>query len=158
MKRFLLAALMVIFAAQAPLAADLATMAPLSVIKRADIADTLQAAKGKTVLINFFASWCPPCREEIPDLIKIRKDVGSDKLVMIGISVDDNPGDLKKMADKFPFNYPVFLAGPGVAQAFQVQSIPLNIVYGPDGSVVFAESGMIDYDTVKHILKQVERP
>lgn len=155
MKKILfLALLLAVFTVQTAVAANLLNQKSFSIAQKEDITETLQAAKGKVLVLNFFASWCPPCREEIPDLIKLRKEVGEDKLLILGISVDENLPAVTAMNDKMSFNYPVFLAGSGVAAMFKVQSIPLNIVFAPDGSVVYNDVGILDCDSVRDFIEK----
>lgn len=153
-KIMLLALLLAVFTVQPAVAASLLGQKSFTVASKEDVLDTIKAAKGKVLVLNFFASWCPPCREEIPDLIKLRKEVGEDKLVILGISVDENLPALTKMNETFAFNYPVFLSGAGVASHFEVQSIPLNIVFGPDGSVVYNDVGILDCDSVRDFVQK----
>src|SRR6202012_5494715 len=67
----------------------------------------LHALRGKIVLIDFWASWCPPCILEIPHLIDLQRRLGGRGFSVIGISMDDSPGAAKEVAARFPFNYPL---------------------------------------------------
>lgn len=155
MKKILfIAALLAVFSVQPAPAADLMAQKSFTVAQKDDIKDTLAAAKGKVVVLNFFASWCPPCIEEIPDLIKLRNTVGKDKLVILGISVDENISAVTRMDAATKFNYPVFLAGSGIAQMFGVRSIPLNVVYAPDGSELYNDVGILDCDSVREYVQE----
>jgi thiol-disulfide isomerase/thioredoxin len=79
----------------------------------------LSSFKGKIVMLNFWATWCPPCKVEIPDLIALQKEYSED-LVILGVSIDDTPEQLKPFAAEYHVNYPL-LVGKGrdeVAEAF----------------------------------------
>ena len=65
---------------------------------------------GKVVVVNVFASWCPPCREEIPGLIKVRRAFSEKDLVIIGVSVDREPKALANYMGEMKITYPVMLA------------------------------------------------
>lgn len=68
--------------------------------------------KGRAVLLNFFATWCPPCRDEIPDLIEIQKEYEESGLTVIGISLDQNGIEaVREFRREYGINYPVLFAG-----------------------------------------------
>lgn len=107
---------------------------------------------GKVILVNFFASWCPPCKAEIPDFIKIYEK-HKDNFVIIGISVDD---DLQKGANfvvdqKIP--YPVYHAEKALEAKMNVSSIPVNIFYKPDGTLLNFYVGALNEDFVESVIK-----
>src|SRR5690242_2478146 len=86
--------------------------------------------KGKVVILDFWATWCPPCRAEIPGLIELQKQYGKQGLAVIGVSVDqDGASAVKAFAQKFGMNYPVLLADPKVVQAYGgIEAIPTTFV------------------------------
>jgi thiol-disulfide isomerase/thioredoxin len=96
---------------------------------------TLSQLHGKIVLVNFWATWCPPCRVEMPDL-QVISDHFKNQLVVL--SVTDEPG--MKVADflgQAGYKYPILLdPGRKVAAAFHVDGIPQTFVFGPDGKLV----------------------
>lgn len=117
----------------------------------AGLSDFVAANKGKIVVVNFFATWCPPCRMEIPDLVAVRKEAAAKDAVIIGLSVDEDPAQLPPFLKKLKVDYPVFLAGEDLIQAFNISSIPHNVFYGPSGKVMLAGSGLIDKRTLLEI-------
>ena len=92
--------------------------------------------KGKAVILNFFASWCPPCRAEIPDFIELQKVYGNKGFTFVGVSLVDAQ-DSKNFAEKMGINYPVLVDDGKVSMLYgPVRSIPTTYVIGKDSKVV----------------------
>lgn len=98
---------------------------------------TSAALKGKTVLINFWATWCGPCRHEIPDLVRIQKKYKGPDFSVISIAVSSgNPKDIRKFARNMKINYPVLLANPAVVRAFgNIKVVPTSFIIDKNGTV-----------------------
>jgi thiol-disulfide isomerase/thioredoxin len=114
------------------------------------------AWKGKVVFINFWATWCPPCRAEIPVLIDLANRY-KDRLQIVGVSVDDeDPQDVKKFAEHFGINYPIVMASPEiVAEYGGVPALPTLFVINTDGKVVQKHEGLYSpelYETEVRLL------
>ena len=96
---------------------------------------SLSDLKGKIVFINFWATWCGPCREEIPTFVELQKEYGSDKLAILGISVDQ--GDLSvvpEFAKNFNINYEILYATAEVVRKYGgISGIPTTFVVDRDG-------------------------
>lgn len=94
--------------------------------------------KGKVVLINFWATWCGPCKYEIPIFVELQQRFGPEGLAFLGISVDDPVESLRPFAQQYKMNYPV-LVGAGredVQDAYgPMFGIPVTIVVGRDGNI-----------------------
>jgi thiol-disulfide isomerase/thioredoxin len=99
--------------------------------------------KGKVTLITFWATWCGPCRAEIPDLIHLETQYAG-KLQVIGISVDDDPAaNVKKFADRAGINYPVIMANPDIVRGYGgVPALPTIFVLNTNGAVVQKHVGL----------------
>ena len=98
---------------------------------------------GKVVLVNFWATWCPPCREEIPELLELKKEY-KDQLEIVGISEDDDPPEsvLKFMRQK-GMTYPVVMATPELIDAYGgVPALPTSFLIDTQGRVVQKHSGL----------------
>ena len=113
---------------------------------------------GKIVLLNFWATWCPPCRAEIPGLIELQSRY-KDRLQVIGISMDDSPAaDVKEFAANEHMNYPVVMWNDKIVQAYgDVPALPTTFVINQDGRVVQKHVGLVDkeqYDLeIRSLLK-----
>ena len=104
----------------------------------------LASFRGRPIILNFWATWCGPCKAEIPALIELVHQYKAQQLTVLGVSVDDSPEDLRQFAADFKMNYPV-LVGLG-QDTFQekydaVISIPVTWFIRPDGSVLKKHQG-----------------
>ena len=120
------------------------TVSPVTALEThtlADLEKLLDTNKGKVVMVNFFASWCPPCREEIPGLMRIRKDIAGEKLILIGLSLDTDEATLRAYMAKTKFNYPVSRAGMDLIRSAGVRSIPHMLIFDAKGNLVVNQPG-----------------
>jgi thiol-disulfide isomerase/thioredoxin len=101
------------------------------------------AWQGKVVIVNFWATWCPPCREEIPILISLSEKY-KDDLLVIGISVDDGPpADVKEFARRIGVNYPIVMRSRELmAEYGGVPALPTTFLVNKDGRVVQKHEGL----------------
>jgi thiol-disulfide isomerase/thioredoxin len=106
--------------------------------------------KGKVVLVNFWATWCPPCRAEIPDLVALQSKY-RDTLVVLGVSEDEiAPEEVKAFATAQKMNYPIVMATPELAKTFKgVSALPTTFVVDPDGRIQMRHVGMINPDVTE---------
>ncbi len=112
----------------------------------------LESFKGKVILINFWATWCGPCRVEIPYLIELQRQYPDD-LVVLGVSVDDTAEKLKPYATEMKINYPL-LVGNG-RQDFQdafgpFWGIPVTVFVARDGRIAKKHSGIASKEQFEH--------
>ncbi|HLZ14026.1 MAG TPA: TlpA disulfide reductase family protein [Candidatus Acidoferrum sp.] len=97
---------------------------------------TLRELKGNVVLVNFWATWCPPCRKEMPDLEKLYREFAAKGLVVLAIS-DEDEGKVRPFIGMGRFSYPVLLdPGRKVNGEFVVEGIPKSFLYDRDGKLV----------------------
>lgn len=98
--------------------------------------DELKAKyKGKTLIVNFFASWCPPCRGELPDFAKAYEKHKGENFVIVGISVDKTVKDAQGVVDEFKIPYPVYLADNDLGVEMNINTIPTSFIYTPEGKL-----------------------
>jgi len=114
---------------------------------------TLAGYKGKWVLVNFWATWCPPCQEEIPDLIALHENK-KNNLVVIGIAMDyRNAQQVTDFADGLLVDYPIVLGNAQVAsQIGPIQGLPTTYLYNPDGKLVAQQVGAITRESVESFI------
>jgi len=101
------------------------------------------ALRGKVVLLSFWATWCPPCREEIPELIGLANKF-KDKLVVIGVSMDDAPPPMvAQFAREAGINYPIVMGNTGISDEYGgVAALPTSFVIDTNGKVVQKHIGL----------------
>ncbi|MFA7238578.1 MAG: TlpA disulfide reductase family protein [Sulfuricellaceae bacterium] len=114
------------------------------------------AYKGKPVLINFFASWCLPCREEMPVLVKIAREYGPKGVVFLGIAVDDTEEKMKDFIVKYEVNFPVGLDKTSeVQKSFGLYGIPTTYFIDKQGVINYFHSGAVTEELLKHELDKL---
>ena len=113
------------------------------------------AEKGKVVVVNVFASWCPPCRDEIPGLVNIRRTFTDDKVVLLGISVDREPKALANYMGEMHMNYPVLLAKGDFIQRIRVRAVPQLLIYNRQGELVFNHQGLMDEEDIRDTINEI---
>jgi peroxiredoxin len=112
--------------------------------------------KGKVIFVNFWATWCGPCKYEIPVFVDLQQRYGPRGLAFLGISVDDPVEELKPFVDQYKMNYPV-LVGLGredVQEAYgPMVGIPVTVVIGRDGNVCTRYFGLRSKDRFEADIK-----
>jgi len=115
---------------------------------------TLEQYKGKWVLVNFWATWCPPCLEEIPDLVALHENK-KNNLVVIGVAMDyRNPKDVLQFAEQMMISYPMVLGDYKLAtQVGTVSGLPTTYLYNPQGKQVAYNVGAITRDAIERYIR-----
>lgn len=103
--------------------------------------------RGKTVLLNFWATWCPPCRAEVPDLVEFDESIADGSVALVSINQtfsEPSTESVAKFAQDFGIEYPILLdEGGRVSRAYGVRGIPTTFVIGPDGLIVERAYGAV---------------
>ena len=121
---------------------------------------SLSGYKGKWVLVNYWATWCPPCLEEIPDLIALYENK-KNNLVVIGVAMDyRNAKQVTDFAEGLLVTYPIVLGTPEiVSQIGPVQGLPTTYLFNPEGKIVAQQVGLITRAAVEsYIAPKPARP
>ncbi len=115
---------------------------------------SLSSYKGKVVLLNFWATWCPPCKAEIPDLIKLQENY-KDKLAIFSVSLDqDDPKVVREFYKKYKINYPVVMFTEEILKNYGgISAIPTSFVINHKGELEGKIVGMRSYEMFVEILK-----
>ncbi|MHB1353178.1 MAG: TlpA family protein disulfide reductase [Thiobacillus sp.] len=136
------------------LAASVAQAAGFKVTDTNGKTHTLAGYKGKWVLVNYWATWCPPCLEEIPDLIALHGDK-KNNLVVIGIALDyRNAKQVTDFTEGLLVDYPIVLGNHQiVSQIGPVQGLPTTYLFNPEGKMVAQQVGAVTREAVESYLK-----
>ncbi|MEW6131901.1 MAG: TlpA disulfide reductase family protein [Pseudomonadota bacterium] len=118
----------------------------------------LSQYKGRWVLVNFWATWCPPCLEEIPDLIELHENK-KNNLVVFGIALDYRNGEqVKQFADSMLVSYPIILGDRKMAARIgPVDGLPTTYLYNPQGVLVAHQVGAITRADVENFIRKAEK-
>jgi len=117
---------------------------------------SLSSFKGKVIVLDFWATWCPPCKAEIPGFVELQEAYGSQGLQVVGVSVDDTADKLPPFASEFKMNYPV-LVGLGrddLQDAYgPMWGIPTTFLINRDGKICRKHSGMVGKERYEEDIK-----
>ncbi len=112
---------------------------------------------GKVLLITFFATWCPPCRQEIPTLIKLHRELGPQGFSVIGLSVDEKgPGVVARLVQMEGINYPVLMATSKTARNFGgIAGIPTSFLVDRQGRVIHRYPGYVPHSQLEKDIESI---
>jgi peroxiredoxin len=106
---------------------------------------SLASYQGKVVLLNFWATWCTPCRGEIPQFVEFQHTLGPQGLQLIGISMDDEAKPVHEFYQQFKMNYPVAIGNTNLAESYGgVLGLPVTFLIGRDGRIAAKYVGATD--------------
>lgn len=105
----------------------------------------LQEQRGRVVLVNFWATWCPPCRQEMPHLSKLYDKYGSSGFVLVGVNVDDDARKAVDLATRLGLKFPVALdTDKKVSRGYDVSAMPSTVLIDREGRVRYVHRGYRD--------------
>lgn len=109
---------------------------------------SFESLKGKVIFMNIWATWCPPCIAEMPNIQKLYDKVNSDRIAFVMLSVDEDGMDkVKKFIDRKGFTFPVYMPASQLPKEFYSNAIPTTFIISPEGKIVAKQEGMAEYDT-----------
>jgi len=118
----------------------------------------LQDYRGKWVLVNFWATWCPPCLEEMPDLMALHEAHQKTDLVVIGVALDSTRESVVEFVAKKKIGYPIVFGDYDMAaQVGEVEALPTSYLYDPAGKLVSYQQGMVTKSSVESYIKSKSR-
>lgn len=127
---------------------EIGNIAPETMLKTLDGEEIyLSDYRGKRVLLNFWATWCPPCRAEMPDMEKFHQDTDIEIIAVNLIETESNQGQVDNFIDEYSLTFSVMLdEGNEAANTYQIQPIPTSYLINSDGTIHNKAFGALNYD------------
>jgi thiol-disulfide isomerase/thioredoxin len=120
---------------------------------------TLSQYKGKWVIVNYWATWCPPCLEEVPDLVALYDNHKTKDVMVLGIAFDyENASEVEKYVDDMLMSYPIVLGDDAVRkQIGSSEVLPTTYIYNPQGQLVKTKRGLVTKKYLEAIIAGEQR-
>jgi cytochrome c biogenesis protein CcmG/thiol:disulfide interchange protein DsbE len=111
--------------------------------------------RGKVVLVNFWATWCTPCQEEMPRFMTFQRELGDKGFQAIGISMDDSERPVRSFVSKLKVNYPIAMGTAKVARSYGgVLGLPVSILINRSGHIVKRFDGAVDLEELERAIRE----
>ncbi|MEW6102946.1 MAG: TlpA disulfide reductase family protein [bacterium] len=115
---------------------------------------TLSELSGKVIILDFWATWCPPCRMEIPDFIQLYSQYKDKGLLIIGLSLDESPDNVRQFKEKMGINYPIVMGNQKVTEDFGgIRGIPTTFIIDREGNI---ETKIVGYRSKEVFEKEID--
>lgn len=102
--------------------------------------------RGSAVVVNFWATWCVPCRDEMPSLERLRASLEGQRVVILAVNLAEPDSRVRKFLDAVPVRFPILMdREAAVAKAWQAKLLPATYVIGPDGAIRYRHLGELDW-------------
>jgi len=109
-------------------------------------AHALEAYRGKVVLVNFWATWCEPCKEEMPSIEKLRRSLADRPFAVLAVNLAEPEPRIRAFLEKVPLGFPVLLDRDATAaKAWKARMLPATYILGPDGRIRYSYIGELDW-------------
>jgi cytochrome c biogenesis protein CcmG, thiol:disulfide interchange protein DsbE len=111
--------------------------------------------RGKVVLVNFWATWCEPCREEMPSIERLRASLGGRPFAVLAVNLAEPESRIRKFLEAVPVGFPILLdRDTKTTRAWQAKVLPATYIVGPDGAIRYRHVGDLDWSTPE-VRKQI---
>jgi len=117
---------------------------------------SLASLRGRVVLVNFWATWCPPCEAEMPSMERLHRALADVPFTLLAVSVDEDAEKVRAFRDRFGLTFPILYAPGGseakaVAESYGTRQYPESFLIGPDGRVAARFVGPREWDAVGYL-------
>jgi peroxiredoxin len=104
--------------------------------------------RGKVVLVNFWATWCDPCREEMPSMERLRGSLAGRPFEVLGVNLGESPSRIERFLEKLPLSFPLLLdRDSAVSKAWRARILPASFLVDREGRVRYAHVGELDWSS-----------
>lgn len=110
----------------------------------------LESLKGKKVFVNLWATWCPPCRKEMPSIQKLSAEVNKNNVAFVMLSLDDDFEKAKAYVQEQNLMLPIYYPAEPLPELFNVNGIPATFIFNEKGKLIKRVDGMDNYDSGKY--------
>lgn len=119
---------------------------------------SLSDLKGKNVLLNFWATWCPPCRGEMPEIEKLYQEIKDSNLVIVAVDIGEPLSAVKTFIEQNKYNFKVLLdSDQSVAGQYGISAIPTSFFIDKEGNIVSKHTGAMNLDQMKGYIKALDK-
>ena len=138
---------------------DAATLLAITLPDTAGAPQTLGQWRGKVLVVNFWATWCSPCREEMPEFVRAQADLGGRGLQFVGIAID-SPDKVRAFVEEIGLNYPSLVGGHGAMELSKtlgnrLMALPFTVVIDRQGAIVHTQLGPLRDAQLRSIVGQL---
>ncbi len=127
------------------------------VLSSEQLTSMVEDSSARVVLVNFWATWCGPCRQEFPSLISLREKYSQEDLLLVGVSMDYNADSVQFFSDRVGFNYPIYVDTGDIANDYNVTAIPRMLVFA-NGTLQGSHVGYVPADTLDALVQSFLTP
>lgn len=119
---------------------------------------SLSDLKGKKVFLNFWATWCPPCKAEMPEIEKLYQETKNSDLVIVAVEIGEPLSTVKPFIDQNNYNFKVLLdSDQSVAAKYGISAIPTSFFIDKEGNIVSKNTGAMNIDQMKEYIKTLDK-
>lgn len=119
---------------------------------------SLSDLKGKRVFLNFWASWCPPCKAEMPDIERLYEETKDSDLVILAVNLGEDKDTVKSFIDKNNYKFRILLdSDQTVAEQYSITSIPTSFFIDKNGTIVAKKIGAMTYEEMKNYVNTINK-
>lgn len=133
---------------------------PLALTDLAGNAHALEQYRGKVVLVNFWATWCEPCRDEMPSMDRLRHEMAGQPFVILAVNVDEPEQRIRNFLQRLPVGFDVLLdPGMRATKVWNARILPASFLLGRDGRIRYSVRGDLDWssDAVVRVVRELAR-
>ncbi|KZL91481.1 TlpA family protein disulfide reductase [Clostridium magnum] len=119
---------------------------------------SLNDLRGKKVFLNFWATWCPPCKAEMPEIEKLYQETKNSDLVILAVDIGEPLSDVKTFIDQNNYNFKVLLdSNQKVAAQYGISAIPTSFFIDKEGNIISKHTGPMNTDQMKEYIKGLDK-